>query len=176
MKISQQLFKDIFEGPVHSRLVYSRVIVQKIGPRLHENGQFHQMFRNLQHVAGDLNNHMGGMGLGSLCSHCASQPTGGCCSLFMSGETDAVQMALNSLAGVDVHLVCDKGQECVFLSDTGCIFLFKPMFCLNYNCKHIHEKKQAKDVQQMEQLTGRLLSLQYELEKYVLELLVTQDG
>lgn len=176
MKTRQELFTEIFEGPVASRLAYSRVIVEKIEPGLYENHQFQRLFRQLQHYARELNNHMRGMDLGSLCCHCASQPSGGCCSLFMSGETDAVQMALNRLAGVDVELVCDNGQECVFLGDSGCIFLFKPMFCLNYNCKNIHESRQVEDVQRMEQLTGRLLSLQYELEKCVLELLVMQDG
>lgn len=176
MKTRQELFVKIYEGPVECRLAYSQNIVAKMQSRLYENVHLQQLFQQLQQYAGELNDYMRGLDLGSLCSHCASKPSGGCCSLFMSGETDAVQMALNSLAGVDVQMVCDNNQDCVFLSDTGCIFLFKPMFCLNYNCTHIHETRAVKDVQRMEQLTGQLLSQQYELEKYVLELLVTQDG
>jgi hypothetical protein len=171
MTSKQEIFSLIYGGAVESRLEYSRTIAGHVQPILETRDTFRDAFQRLQKYANELNRHMSEMDLGSLCSSCAAKPTGGCCSLYMSGETDAVQMSLNILAGLDVRVSCKNGRDCVFLGDSGCIFLFKPMFCLNYNCSHIHKVGRLEDVKQLEQYTGQLLSQQYELEQHILKLL-----
>jgi len=69
--------------------------------------------------------------------------------------------------------VQSSGEECLFLGKKGCIFLFKPMFCLNYNCKHIYDTGTPADLQELEKLTGKLLGKQYQLEQHILNLLDT---
>ena len=110
------------------------------------------------------------MDLGSLCGRCSTKPGGGCCSIFMAGETDSIQLLINLLAGIKVQKVRDDGVECCYLAERGCIFRFKPMFCLNYNCSAIREEKYAR-LASLEQLTGVLLGHQFELEQHLLSLL-----
>ena len=115
---------------------------------------------------------MAKMELGTLCGTCTAYPAGGCCSRFMSGEVDAIQLCLNSLAGIEVKIAQLYGQACLFLGELGCIFLFKPMFCLNYTCKHIYDSGTPAGLHELEKLTGQLLGKQYQLEQHILYLLL----
>lgn len=160
--------EDIYQGSIASRLTTARSIVDQIRPQL-ENDQWFQIeFELLYHYADELDRHMNHMDMGALCSKCAATPDGGCCSLYMSGETDAIQMAINILAGIEVECVRDDGEQCRFLQEEGCLFRFKPMFCLNYNCSHINEAASSEDSEKLERATGNLLRQQYRIEQYIL--------
>jgi hypothetical protein len=91
----------------------------------------------------------------------------------MSNEIDAIQLTLNYLIGVQVEKVNFEDQECCFLGKKGCIFLFKPMFCLNYLCSHIMSSGSEDELRTLEQLTGKLLRLQYRLEQDILRFIET---
>lgn len=159
---------QIYGGSIESRLEISREIFCKIKSRMEGDSEFNDNFLKLREYADDVNLHMSGMELAPLCIKCSSNPSGGCCSRFMSGETDSIQLALNMLAGIDVDVVCVNGTDCLFLGESGCIFIFKPMFCLNYNCSHIHEASADEAMRELEYLTGRLLGQQYILEQNIL--------
>lgn len=162
---------ELYDGPVTSRIELSRILCDTFRPLLESDDWLKKNLSLLKTYAGELDDHMEAMEMGVLCTQCASKPSGGCCSLYMSGETDSVQMALNGLAGVEVGTVCENGTDCLFLGQRGCTFLFKPMFCLNYNCSHILNGASPEHLTKLEHLTGRLLSKQYELEQYLLGLL-----
>ena len=157
----------LYNGSLESKLETGKAIVEVLRDELEQDSFFQKEFSELKKRAAALDSHMGTMNLGELCSSCASNPDGGCCSRYMSGETDAIQIALNLLAGIDVRFVQSDEAECIYLGEKGCIFAFKPMFCLNYNCSHIHRWSSKSDVEQMEHLAGLLLQKQYELEQYV---------
>ena len=55
--------------------------------------------------------------------------------------------------------------------ERGCIFTYKPMFCLNYNCKKIHDAASVGDLARLEKLTGQLLGKQHEAEQRLLEII-----
>jgi len=160
--------EDIYQGSVASRLKTARRIVDKIKPQLDNDQWFQTEFELLYHYADELEAHMNRMDMGALCSKCAATPDGGCCSLYMSGETDAIQMAINILAGIEVQCVRDDGEQCRFLEEKGCLFRFKPMFCLNYNCSHITEAASVEDSGKLERVTGNLLRQHYRIEQYIL--------
>jgi len=136
---------------------------------------FLQLQENLQNLRSALAAQMAQMQLGTLCSHCASTSGGGCCSSEMAGETDAVQILINLLAGIEVRTLQSDGSACCFLGAEGCIFAFKPMFCLNYNCSHIHSRNTKEQVVELEGAAGKLLSAQYHLENYLVEV-ITREG
>ncbi len=157
----------LYGGSLKSKLETGRAIVVLLQNDLGQDSTFQKEFSTLKKRATALNSHMVGMNLGDLCSGCAANPDGGCCSRYMSGETDAIQIALNLLAAIDVEFVQSDKAECIYLGEKGCIFTFKPMFCLNYNCSHIHRWSSESEVKQMEYLAGSLLQKQYELEQYI---------
>ena len=157
----------LYDGSLESKRETGKAIAELLREELEHNIVFIKEFSELKKRAAALNSHMATMNLGELCSGCASKPDGGCCSRYMSGETDAIQIALNLLAGIDVQFVQSDESECVYLGERGCIFTFKPMFCLNYNCSHIHSWSSTSGVKQMERLAGRLLQKQYELEQFI---------
>jgi hypothetical protein len=82
----------------------------------------------------------------------------------ISAETDVAQLLLNMLAGVAVSFRLNNGPECCYLSETGCIFRFKPMFCLNYICDRIVSYEQRANLRILEERTGALLRAQQGLE------------
>jgi hypothetical protein len=164
----------IYDGPVSERLQLARRLYHLLVDDLLGNGNFVAGMAALNARAAELERHMAGMDLGPLCSRCATVPDGGCCSLYMAGETDAVQMLMNLLTGIAVEQVRDDGRECVFLGVTGCIFRFKPMFCLNYNCSHIQRTATPEAMRELERLAGALLTEQYALEQLLLATLRNQ--
>jgi hypothetical protein len=112
---------------------------------------------------------MRAMTMGATCTLCASRQAGGCCSIFMAGENDVLQLLMNLLAGVQVVMQQNNQQECCFLGITGCILTMKPMFCLNYNCSHIKEKEVAVTLLHLEQRTAAMLVSQAGLEMLLLD-------
>jgi len=116
-----------------------------------------------------LRDQMGAMGMGATCTQCASRQGGGCCSLYMAGENDVLQLLMNLLAGVQVRILDNGGKECCFLGVSGCILTLKPMFCLNYNCNHIKDKEDMATLLLLEQKTGALLTKQAVLEQLLLD-------
>jgi hypothetical protein len=112
---------------------------------------------------------MAAMAMGATCTQCAGRPGGGCCSRYMAAENDVLQLLLNMLAGVQVHIQQDNRIECCFLGKTGCILSFKPMFCLNYICSHIKGKGDRANLLLLEQRTGDLLTKQAAMEQLLLD-------
>lgn len=158
----------LYNGPVLSRLALSHFLYRQFKDTLQGDDSFMNEFTLLTRHAHAVGRHMAAMNLGALCTRCSDHPSGGCCSLYMAGETDGLQMLMNLLADVDIQAVRNDGRECIFLGDGGCIFLFKPIFCLNYTCTHIHHAATSAQSRTLERLTGVLLTKQFEVEQYLL--------
>lgn len=105
----------------------------------------------------------------SICIRCGSGPRGGCCSPEMGSDCDSLLVLMNLLAGCDVSVQRRDGIECFFLGPAGCILLFKPFFCLNYNCRKIKNGLTNDSMSAVEMHAGRLLCQQYLLEQHMRE-------
>lgn len=158
-----------FHGSVEEKLDLAHQLFSAHGKRLLADKEVISLLQQIQEAEKELHHHMMvTMDLGTLCSGCGAKEGGGCCSLFMAGETDSIQMLMNLLAGIEVKRVRDDGSECCFLDTEGCIFPFKPMFCLNYNCGSIRELDRDLNTN-LERLSGNLLRRQFQLEQNLLE-------
>ncbi len=164
----EALLDRIYQGSVASRLQFARQLHGEWGRQLTSVHDFFCTFLEMKERAEALARHMREMDMGRLCVRCSTSESGGCCSLYMAGETDAVQLLLNMLAGVTVDFVRGDGRECCFLGENGCIFMFKPMFCLNYNCHAIRTTASEKHMGELERLAGELLGKQYEAEQLII--------
>ncbi len=108
----------------------------------------------------------------AFCQACATtSATGGCCSLAMTDENDAVLLLLNLLTGGPVELQTSGGTECLFLGKAGCSLRFKPFFCLNYLCRQLRDTMHPTELLKLERATGRLLQEQYAVEQFLLGML-----
>jgi hypothetical protein len=95
----------------------------------------------------------------------------------MFPETDSLQILINLMAGVDVAQVNYSPAECCYLgAATGYIFIFKPMFYLNYNCGRIQVQANDSGLRQLEKLAAVLLGSQYDLEMHLFRLLSTHES
>ncbi len=103
----------------------------------------------------------------SICVRCGSGPRGGCCGPEMGNDCDSLLVLMNLLAGCDVSVQRRDGIECFFLGPSGCILLFKPFFCLNYNCHKIKNGLAKDSMSAVEMHTGRLLCQQHLLEQHM---------
>jgi hypothetical protein len=168
MSHKHDLLAKVYGGTLLARLDFGKAIHAEIGRQVMTERAFVQSFEGLVADAELLSRQMEIMAMGARCAACSAENRGGCCSRAIAEETDAIQMAMNMLAGIKVDILCDNGKECCFLGEKGCIFLFKPMFCLNYNCDKIVGATTAEELQMLERLTGRLLRSQYEVETMLL--------
>ena len=171
MKIANLGFDRLYNGPTPSRLDFALELYHGHHEQLLAGEKLTGQLTLLKKLASALQDHMRRMNLGPLCARCATGAGGGCCSLYMAGETDALQLLMNLLAGVPVAMVRDDGRECCYLGESGCIFLFKPIFCLNYNCSHIAVAASPGEMRELERLTGQMLTAQYQTEKLLQALL-----
>jgi len=165
--------RQLFFAPAAEKLRLAEELHQTYGADFLRHDDLRADLELLEKYASLLNSHMAKAGMGELCVRCAAG-CGGCCSLYMAGETDAVQLLLNMLAGVTVRQGRSDSGECCYLGEKGCLFTFKPMFCLNYNCRNILDALPPENIRELEQLTGQLLSRQYEVEKKLLNLISTR--
>ena len=116
-----------------------------------------------------LTHQMLAMHLDQLCNACAEQEGGGCCSSYMEANSDVILLLINRLQGVAVIRQHEQTEECCFLGSRGCILPVKPIFCLNYNCTHIHDQSNKTEITTLEYLAGRLLTEQTRLEALLLQ-------
>jgi hypothetical protein len=113
------------------------------------------------------------MALGRLCSRCATQPGGGCCSAYMAGNTDSLLILINLLLEIKIHQRQPPDADCCFLGPNGCLFMAKPIFCLNYNCSHIQNGTDSATLARLEQRAAAVLSRQTRIETLLLDRLRT---
>lgn len=165
------LLDRAYNADIDERLAFANFLYTQLQPLLADDAKFSRKIDTLRQAAVEVNQQMAQMEFSSLCPDCAADPRrGGCCSLYMAGETDALQLLLNMLAGITVEQVRDDGRECCYLGEEGCILLFKPMFCLNYLCEGIQKGCAPAALTELEKRTGHLLQLQFQLEQELLEL------
>lgn len=166
---AQPLFtmQDFYGGSIHARLAVAQRLYADLFPELAADKPFALLLAQAVFYQQDLARVMADLDLGALCAVCGVKAGGGCCSSFMAGENDVPQLLINLLAGVPVA-VLREDAECCFLGARGCLLLFKPMFCLNYNCQQIKQAAGSARMQRLDQAAGRLLQQQYELEQQLL--------
>lgn len=138
------------------------------GSQLLKNEAITEALTLLRKYEAKLSAQMEAMNLGKLCSNCASRTGGGCCSSYMEANSDVILLLINRLYGINVTRQHEDSTQCCFLGHSGCILPIKPMFCLNYNCKHISDQATKKEMNDLEQLAGRLLTEQTRLESILL--------
>jgi hypothetical protein len=169
---AQPLFsmRDFYGGSIQARLAVAQRLSPDLAPELAVSEAFARMLAQAVILEKELARIMADLDLGALCTVCGAKGAGGCCSSFMAGENDVPLLLINLLAGVPVA-VLREDAECCFLGERGCLLLFKPMFCLNYNCQQIRQGAGPARMQQLEQGAGRLLQQQYALEQLLLAFL-----
>ena len=162
--------QDFYGGSIHARLGVAQRLYADLGPELATAEPFSRLLSQAVLCQQELSRIMADLDLGALCSVCGAKVGGGCCSSFMAGENDVIQLLVNLLAGVCVRILREDG-ECCYLGERGCLLLFKPMFCLNYNCRQIQQGAGPASMHRLDQGVGRLLQQQYGLEQLLLEFL-----
>lgn len=172
---AQPLFslQDFYGGSIRARLAVAHLLFSQLAGELAAHAAFTGMLAQAVILQKDMARIMADLDHGALCAVCGARDGGGCCSSFMSAENDAPQLLLNLLIGVPVAALREDA-ECCFLGNTGCLLLFKPMFCLNYNCQRIRQSAAPAQMQRLEQAVGCLLQQQYGLEQLLLVVLRRQ--
>jgi hypothetical protein len=164
-----QLYDLLYGGDVGTKLAVAARLFRRYGEELRQEQRLAAGLSSLSDLHEELRRQMLMMGMDGTCARCARESGGGCCSIAIAAETDVVQLLLNMLAGVAVSFRRNNGPECCYLSETGCIFLFKPLFCLNYICGRIVSREQHGNLRILEERTGALLRAQHDLETLLID-------
>ena len=128
----------------------------------------------LQRAAGVLAEHMQRMQLGDICRACATRPGGGCCSASMAANSDVPLMVLNLLLGASIRTQEHSQDACCFLGSNGCLFVVKPIFCLNYYCRQLQERLLSTEQQVLDSAANQVLARQCAWEEQLLGLMRSQ--
>ncbi|ADW17078.1 hypothetical protein Despr_0904 [Desulfobulbus propionicus DSM 2032] len=163
-----RLLQTCYDGTPMDKLARARALLAGL-PAMEHDPCLQAELQQLRRHAELLDEQMRAMHLGPLCSGCAAQPGGGCCSAFMAGNSDALQLLINLLLDVPLAFDAYSGDSCGFLGPRGCRFLIKPIFCLNYNCSHILNSADPADLTLLYQRSGAVLSCQTRIETSLIE-------
>ncbi|MEK6201891.1 MAG: hypothetical protein N2A40_05670 [Desulfobulbaceae bacterium] len=169
MVTRSEIYARFYSGDVLLKLATARDLYGRYGKVLALRPDIMAQLTAMELSERALQAQMGGMGMGVTCTRCAVRAGGGCCSRFMAGENDVLQLVMNMLAGVQVAIQQEGMGECCFLGGQGCILTLKSMFCLNYTCGHIKDKEDGASLHLLEQRTGDLLRKQAVLEDLLLD-------
>ncbi len=165
----QEIISISYCGYAPEKLAKAEEMLQEFGQNLLAESKIVAAVEELRERVVSLDTHMAAMDMGKNCSACAATPLGGCCSAYMGHENnDVLQLLMNMLAGIKVKLVRSDDLECCFLEETGCLLLFKPIFCLNYLCERIRQHSGEQDLKLLEERTASLLGGQVELEGLII--------
>lgn len=162
------LIQELYHSDFKSTLLIAHRLFQENGEALRALPPVRDGLAVLEQQAQLLQARMALLDLAPLCSGCALRQGGGCCSLFMADENDAVLLLINLLAGYPVVIQKDDGFECYLLGPVGCSLRFKPMFCLNYNCQAIKTNTDGVLLAAYLAVSAQLLQSQWRLETLIL--------
>ncbi len=165
------LLRTYYSGTVAAKLQAALDLHECHAAHLNASPVIREELDRLRHGSHALSAHMQSMNLGRLCSQCAERPGGGCCSAYMADNTDSILLLINLLLGIPIQPRHNSAADCCFLGEQGCIFLIKPIFCLNYNCKAILDTTEDDRLQTLYRLAGAVLSRQTRLETLLLDAL-----
>jgi hypothetical protein len=163
--------QQVFHVPVETKQRLAEELHEKHGAELLRRQDLCADLSLLADHARRTQNLMARTRMRSMCASCGTGVAGGCCSISMAAETDALQMLMNMLIGIQVMRVGNPGSECCYLGREGCLFAFKPIFCLNYICSNIRAAVSPENLMELEHRTNLLLDKQCEVEKKLLGLL-----
>ncbi len=166
---------DLYFTNVTDKRRHGLLLYEHIGTELANLAETKKYVQRLDQLAKTLHHSMESLVMFTLCSKCGEQVEGGCCSDFMAGETDAIQLLMNMLMDIKIEVQRQDVLECCYLGDKGCIFTLKPFFCLNYNCSDILKGNTITALKPYIQATGQLLSEQNRMEEYILTYLRRQE-
>ena len=164
-----QLYDLFYGGDISGKREVAERLFLRYGAELLQDPQVAAGITDLRCLHEALQQQMLTMEMDRSCTRCAQTSGGGCCSMAIAAETDVLQLLMNMLAGVVVEIQRSNGTDCCYLGEKGCIFLFKPMFCLNYNCSTITLGGQRDHLRILEQQTGILLRGQQDMENRMID-------
>jgi hypothetical protein len=165
------LYDLLYGGDVGMKLEVADTLFRLYGRELVENTRVADGMSSMHRLHQSLQEHMLQLGMDRTCSKCGFADSGGCCSIDIAAETDVPQLLLNMLAGIAVSFRTKIDGECCYLDENGCIFQFKPIFCLNYNCDRIRTSEQRDNLKILEYRTGMLLKAQHDMENCLIDFL-----
>ncbi len=172
----QELYRRLYSHPARESLRLAEELFDCFGDEIGKSRRVGQLLDELNLETESLSSQMAGMKMDVICTACAATEKGGCCSLYMADECDVLQIIMNLLAKVPVAIQQTDGTDCWFLGSTGCVFRFKPMFCLNYNCSRIKNSAGDKEMTELERTIGRQLLAQHRLEQELFQFFYRQPG
>ncbi len=169
-----QLQEIMYSGNMAEKIALAEQYYPEMHNQLKHNDAFASQLKKLEQESAALARTMENLNMGVQCCSCAAQ-TGGCCSAYMANNIDVLQLLINML--LDCHPVQLEvsGDQCCFLGHSGCNFIIKPLFCLNYNCSHINQALGKKGMQKLTYACGCLLRLQAAIEELILEQIAQQN-
>jgi hypothetical protein len=160
---------QFFSGTTDEKLLTMAKLFADHGKTLLAEQEVQLSLSLLSRYAAALTGQMNTMDMGELCGRCAGKDGGGCCSSYMEANSDVILLLMNRLQGTVVARQELPAEDCCFLGKTGCTLPIKPMFCLNYNCSHIHARATVPEMASLERLAGKMLTEQTRLEALILQ-------
>jgi hypothetical protein len=168
-----RFMQSYYSGAPAEKLAAARTLFAGLADQLRALPQLQEELGRLRLLTHMLNEQMRAMEMGQRCGRCAARPGGGCCSALMADNTDSLQLLINLLLDVSVTRQPNSGENCCFLGAQGCVFLVKPIFCLNYHCTHIVDSADPEHLDILYQRVAAVLSRQTRIETLLLDALRT---
>ncbi len=147
----------LYFGDVSWKIENALRLHREFHARLRADRQIQKSLKHLVHLEQNVAEAMRTMGMFELCAECGSRPSGGCCSAKMANETDSMLLLINLSAGFEVSRKRDDDYECCFLGPEGCSLKFKPIYCLNYLCRHIYREGSSEQIACIQGATAQFL-------------------
>jgi len=160
--------QTFYSGTAAAKLFVARELQERYGPAMKACPKIREGLAQLHDHALALETHMQSMQLGRLCSSCATQAGGGCCSAYMADNTDSIMLLTNLLLGIEVRRKANHAENCCYLSEQGCVFAIKPFFCLTYNCTHILDSADSISLAGLYKQAGAVMGQQSRVETLLL--------
>lgn len=92
----------------------------------------------------------------------------------MAANSDVPLMVLNLLLGASIQAQEHPQDACCFLGPNGCLFIVKPIFCLNYYCRQLQEQLLSTEKQALNSAANQVLAQQCAWEEQLLGLVRSQ--
>jgi hypothetical protein len=152
---------------IQKEIIQASALYKRYGEEMGKDPHLREYLSRYRFAIQKTHDAMQEFGLVRMCTVCAEGEGGSCCFPGVEEWYDHIILLINLLFGLEVPEEPEIPGGCLFVGPTGCKFLARNSFCVNYLCPTVKPLLKMSKVEELGFIAGKELSRGWELEKEI---------
>ncbi len=153
------------ESPIEAKIAWAEKRYHEVMGALLGDEEISPLLDKLKGAIHASHREMAKAGVVDECRDCEEREGGSCCGAGLENRYDGSLLLTNLLLGVKLPRQGHDPSSCLFLGAQGCLLMARHVICVNYLCKKISDRIDAKRIAALQAKEGVELELLFHLQE-----------